>query len=74
LLEVFQDMLHWHEVITVKSFSKAVIRWGCLYDKALKSSDIETIMGRLVKLAVFKWCPNLWHPGSDKSFHFPEMW
>jgi hypothetical protein len=25
----------------VKSFSKAVIRWGCLYDKALKSSDIN---------------------------------
>jgi hypothetical protein len=34
----------------VQSFSKDVIRWGCLYDKSLKSSDIETIVGRLVKL------------------------
>jgi hypothetical protein len=62
---VFQDMLYRHDVITVQSFSKAVIRWGCIYDKSLKSSDIETIMGRVVSEAVFKWCHNLRHPATN---------
>jgi hypothetical protein len=55
-----------HDVITVQSFSKAVIRWGCLYDKSLKSSDIETIVGRVVSEAVFKWCRNLRHPATNR--------